>query len=210
MNICTTHGCSNKFLDELLSFLHKFIILVDNCLPPIMYHAKSLTRKLGMECNIMHACKMGCILYRGIYADLQECPKCNSPRYKQVGHTQIPTKILRHFLIIPCLIRFYRSLAISKLLVWHHENKSMDGLVQHVADSKVWMHIENNWPDFAADPRNIRFGLATDGFNPFSNKTCIWSTWPKCCLCIIYHRGWSLSDFSCLLHYSSLAKSKLS
>jgi hypothetical protein len=68
MNMCTTHGCSNKLLDELLSLLHKFILLVDNYLPPTMYHAKSLTQKLGMECNIIHRCKMGCILYRGVYA----------------------------------------------------------------------------------------------------------------------------------------------
>ncbi len=40
------------------------------------------------------------------------------------------------------------------------------------------MHIDNNWPDFAVDLRNIRFGLATNGFNPFSDKACIWSTWP--------------------------------
>jgi hypothetical protein len=40
------------------------------------------------------------------------------------------------------------------------------------------MHIDNNWPNFVVDPRNIKFGLATDGFNPFSDKTCIWSTWP--------------------------------
>jgi hypothetical protein len=40
------------------------------------------------------------------------------------------------------------------------------------------MHIDNKWPDFATDPRNIRFGLATDGFNPFLNKTCICCTWP--------------------------------
>jgi hypothetical protein len=178
MNICTTHGCSNKFLDELLSLLHKFILLVDNCLPPTMYHAKNLTRKLGMECNIMHACKMGCILYKGVYADLQECPKCGSPRYKRVGCTQVLTEILRHFPIIPHLIQFYRSSAISKLLVWHHENKSTNGLVQHVVDSKAWMHIDNKWLDFAIDPRNIRFGLSINGFNPFSDKTCIWSTWP--------------------------------
>jgi hypothetical protein len=178
LNICTTHGCSNKFLDELLSLLHKFIPHVDNCLPPTMYHAKSLTRKLGMDCNIIHACKMGCILYRGVYGDLQECPKNGSLKYKQVGCTQVPTKKLHHFSIIPRLIRFYRSPAISKLLVWHHENKSTDGPVRHVADSKAWMHIDNNWPDFAADLKNIRFGLATVGFNSFSDKTCIWSTWP--------------------------------
>jgi hypothetical protein len=129
MNICITHGCSNKLLDELLSLLHKFIFPIDNCFPPTMYHAKSFTQKLGMECNIIHACKMGCILYRGVYADLQKCPKCGSPLYKQVGCTQVPTKNLRHFSIIPHLIRFYQSTSISKLLVWHHKNKSTYGLV---------------------------------------------------------------------------------
>jgi len=104
MNICTTHGCFNKILDELLSILHKFILHVDNCLPPTMYHAKSLTRKLGMECNTIHACKMACILYRSVYVDLRECPKCGSPKYKQVGHTQIPIKNLCHFPIILRLI----------------------------------------------------------------------------------------------------------
>jgi len=79
LNIYTTHGCSNKFLDELLSFLHKFILLVDNCLPPTVYHAKSLTHKLGMDYNIIHACKMGCILYRVAYTDLMyHC----SPNFK--------------------------------------------------------------------------------------------------------------------------------
>ncbi len=110
--------------------------------------------------------------------DLQECPKCDSSIYKQVGRTQVLTKNLCHFPVIPRLIRFDHSLAISKLLVWHHENKNANGLVRHVADSKAWMHINNNWPDFVADPRNIIFGLATNGFNPFSKKTCIWSTWP--------------------------------
>ncbi len=38
------------------------------------------------------------------------------------------------------------------------------------------MHI-NKWPDFAVDPINIGFGLSIHGFNPFSKKTCIWSTW---------------------------------
>jgi len=40
------------------------------------------------------------------------------------------------------------------------------------------MHIDNKWPDFAIDLRNIRFGLSINGFNPFLDKMCIWSTWP--------------------------------
>jgi hypothetical protein len=53
MNICTTHGCSNECLDELSSLLHKFILPIDNCLPPTMYHAKSLTQKLGIASNVL-------------------------------------------------------------------------------------------------------------------------------------------------------------
>jgi hypothetical protein len=58
------------------------------------------------------------------------------------------------------------------------QEQKHNGLVQHVANFKAWMHIDNKWPNFAINSRNIRFGLSIDGFNPFSNKTCIWSTWP--------------------------------
>ncbi len=47
-----------------------------------------------------------------------------------------------------------------------------------MVDSKAWMHIDDKWLDFVADLINIRFGLASNGFNPFSHKICIWSTWP--------------------------------
>jgi hypothetical protein len=96
---CTIHSCSNKLVYKLLFLLHKFILLVDNYLP-IMYHAKSLTQKMAMECNLIRACKRGCILYRGIYADLQECLKCGSPIYKQVSRIRVPMKGLCHFPII--------------------------------------------------------------------------------------------------------------
>jgi hypothetical protein len=47
-----------------------------------------------------------------------------------------------------------------------------------VVDSKAWMHVDNKWPKFGTNPRNIRFKLSTEKFNPFSDKTSIWSTWP--------------------------------
>lgn len=51
-------------------------------------------------------------------------------------------------------------------------------MVRFVADSKQWKQIDADWPDFAEEPRNIRFGIATDGVNPFSVKRSTWSTWP--------------------------------
>ncbi len=64
MNICTIHRCTYKFVDELMSLLHKYILLVGNCVPLNMYQAKSLTRKMSLEYKTIHACSMGCVLYR--------------------------------------------------------------------------------------------------------------------------------------------------
>ena len=38
--------------------------------------------------------------------------------------------------------------------------------MRHPADSKAWKHLDELYPEFAADPRNIRLALSTDGFNP--------------------------------------------
>ncbi len=66
MNICTIHGVNNKFVDELLSLLHKHLFPPDNCLPSNMYHAKALIRKLGLNYKIIHACPNGCVVLKGV------------------------------------------------------------------------------------------------------------------------------------------------
>lgn len=65
---------------------------------------------------------------------------------------------------------------MSNLMVWHSGNRSADGLVQHVANSKAWAHIDAMWPDFAENPHNVRLSLATNGANPFGEKSSNWST----------------------------------
>ena len=42
---------------------------------------------------------------------------------------------------------------------------------------KIHFFDEKN-PDFAVDSRNVRLGLATDGFNPFRTMSVAHSTWP--------------------------------
>jgi len=61
---------------------------------------------------------------------------------------------------------------------WHQDNKSRDGLIQHVIDSKAWAHIDTMWLELEADPHNLRLGLALDAINPFGNQSTTWSTWP--------------------------------
>lgn len=38
--------------------------------------------------------------------------------------------------------------------------------------------FDRQYPDFSRDPRNVRLGLASDGFNPFKTMTIAHSTWP--------------------------------
>ncbi|OMO68751.1 Transposon, En/Spm-like protein [Corchorus capsularis] len=38
--------------------------------------------------------------------------------------------------------------------------------------------FDSRFPDFASDPRNVRLGLAADGFNPFKLMSTTYSTWP--------------------------------
>jgi hypothetical protein len=63
MNVCTIHGVSNKFMDDLLALLHKHLLPKDNLLPLSMYATKNLTRKVGLDYKHIHACVNGCILF---------------------------------------------------------------------------------------------------------------------------------------------------
>lgn len=45
-------------------------------------------------------------------------------------------------------------------------------------DSPAWDHVNTKWPLFANEPRNVRFGLAIDGVNPFGRMSTKHSTWP--------------------------------
>jgi hypothetical protein len=61
---------------------------------------------------------------------------------------------------------------------WHAEKRTDDGISRHPADALAWKAFDSKYPDFASDSRNVRFGLATDGFNPFGNMSTSYSTWP--------------------------------
>ncbi|XP_062080718.1 uncharacterized protein LOC133785506 [Humulus lupulus] len=104
--------------------------------------------------------------------NLQECPTCGTSRWmsdkltKKVRHG-VPAKVLRYFPIIPRLKRMFMSKRISKELRWHHNNKSCDGKMRHPVDSAAWELVNDKWPSFSNEERNIRLGLSTDGFNPF-------------------------------------------
>jgi hypothetical protein len=48
----------------------------------------------------------------------------------------------------------------------------------HPLDSDAWKALYNFDPKFAWDARNVRIGLATDGFTPFCDNATSYSCWP--------------------------------
>jgi len=61
---------------------------------------------------------------------------------------------------------------------WHSEGHTKDGLLRHPADSPAWKNFDAMHLEFSSEVRNVRLGLATDGFNPFGNMNVSYSIWP--------------------------------
>ncbi|XP_068498546.1 uncharacterized protein [Phaseolus vulgaris] len=49
--------------------------------------------------------------------------------------------------------------------------------MRHPRDSEAWKAFDVLHPEFANDPRNVRLGLASDGFNPFGTVSTSYSIW---------------------------------
>ena len=61
---------------------------------------------------------------------------------------------------------------------WHKEKWVDDDVMRHPADGEAWKEFDRTFPEFAADPRNVRLGLATDEFNMFGVLNQHHNTWP--------------------------------
>src|SRR6185369_5038430 len=70
-----------------------------------------------------------------------------------------------------------------------HEECKQDNMLRHPADASQWRKVDRAFPTFANDARNIRFGLSTDGMNPFGEQSSGHSTWPVT-LCIYNLPHW--------------------
>jgi len=66
----------------------------------------------------------------------------------------------------------------SSLMRWHKEELVNDGKMRHPTDSLAWKHVDERYKKFACDARNVRLGLASDGFNPFGMLNVNYTCWP--------------------------------
>ncbi|KAL7208519.1 hypothetical protein ACSBR1_030291 [Camellia fascicularis] len=171
---------SNKSFDMVMQVFKDILPNCDETIPWTLYEAKKFLRELGVGYEAIHACKNDCTLVWKDNATLENCPTCTECRYKLNDKTgkKIPHKILRYFPLTPRLKRLYMSKKTAAFMRWHKDKRVDDGVLRHPADGEAWKDFDRLHPTFSADPRNVRLGLATDGFNPFGNMSTSYSMWP--------------------------------
>ena len=148
-------------------------------LPLSFYEAKKTINKLGLNFKRIHACPNDCMLYWDGTGDEEKqfCTRCKASRWKDVGKKK-PAKILRYFPLKPRLQRLFMCSKTAESMSWHKLEGNRDGLMRHPKDSEAWKKFDLTHPEFASDPRHVRLGLATDGFNPFGVMSTNYSIWP--------------------------------
>lgn len=101
-----------------------------------------------------------------------KCNKCQMPGYKICDgdneYKNIPAKVVRYFPLLPRLQRLFMCSKTSPLMRWHAEGRIDDGVLRHPADSLAGKTFDQQHLLFSSDCRNVRVGLATDGFNSSS------------------------------------------
>jgi len=60
---------------------------------------------------------------------------------------------------------------------WHKKERVNDRKMCHPADSKAWKNVDEKYSWFEKEARNVRLGLASDGFNPFGMQSTTYSIW---------------------------------
>ncbi|KAL3839280.1 hypothetical protein ACJIZ3_023871 [Penstemon smallii] len=180
LNIKVLNRMTNKCYDMIVALFKEYLPDGD-IIPPSFYEARKVLKGIGLGYQLIHACKNDCILFWKEHENLENSPVCNESRWKVNGakRKKIPHKILRYFPLKPRLQRLYMSRKTASDMRWHKDGKvESDDTMIHPADSEVWKDFDKQYPWFGQDPRNIRLGFATDGFNPFGNMNNSYSIWP--------------------------------
>jgi len=175
-NLKCMGGWSNTHFSLLLEFINEL-------LPTDAY-----LEDLGLGYEKILACRNDCMLFWKENEKLDKCTLCNVSRWKdniideEDGSSPISKrksfKVLRWFPLIPRLQRLFMSQHTATHMKWHAVKRTKDGVLRHPADGDTWKSFDAHYPNFAKDPRNVRLGLSSDGFNPFGNMSTAHSTWP--------------------------------
>jgi len=179
MHIKVMNKWTTKSFTELLKILRRSHP-AENRIPKTYYEAKAKLKHFRMGYEMIDVCKNDCALFWKEHKKADICPICRESRWKVKGvNKKILQNILRYFALKDRLRRLYACRHTAVEMQWHDRERVKEvGVLRHPADASAWKELDMKYPDFAAEPRNVRLGLAADGFNPFGEMSLSYSMWP--------------------------------
>ena len=185
MAIKSKFAFSNNCYKELLNLISD-VLPENHKMPKDMYQSKKLLSGLGMDYEKIDVCENNCMLFWKETAGEKKCTVCGERRFVEVENddgltvtTKIARKQLRYMPLIPRLKRLFISKNTARHMRWHKEGvRENPNVMVHPADTDAWKALDAFDSSFADEVRNVRFGLATDGFSPFNLTATSYSCWP--------------------------------
>jgi hypothetical protein len=91
---------------------------------------------------------------------------------------EIAFKQLRYMLLTLWMERLFILKKSSMHMRWHKEGEcENNNVIVHPSNGEAWKALDNFDPDIARDARNVRIGLVTNGFTPFTKSAASYSCW---------------------------------
>ncbi|XP_050380039.1 uncharacterized protein LOC126797454 [Argentina anserina] len=177
------HSMSDVAFSKILDVLRD-TFPTSTTLPTSFYKTKKIMKDIGLSYTKIDACPNDCMLYWKDRINDDSCDICHTSRWKKKKRGNVDDgkpkarKVLRYFPLAPRLQRLYVSRHTAESMSWHSTLRTKDGVFRHPADAPAWAHLDEKYPDFGNECRNVRLGLASDGFNPFGMMNSSRSTWP--------------------------------
>jgi hypothetical protein len=184
MSIKSKFSFSNKCYKELLSLIGD-VLPSNHKMSKDMYQSKKLLFALGMEYEKIDACKDNCMIFYKKHKDETKCLKCGKSRFVEVVNedgekvtTKTAHKQLRYMPLTSRMKQLFISKKTARHMRWHKEGvRENNQVMLHPSDSEAWKALDNFDADFVVDVRNVRIGLATNGFSPYNMSVASYS----CC-----------------------------
>jgi hypothetical protein len=184
MSIKSKFAFSINYYKELVDLISE-VLPTGHKMPKDMYQSKKLLEGLGMEYEKTDVCQDNCMLFWKEHGREHKCLKYGKSRYVELVNeegekvvTKVAHKQLRYMPITPKVKRLFLSRKTAIHMRWHKDcTDRQDGLMVHPLDGDAWKALDNFDPDFASEARNVRIGLATDGFTPFNMTATAYSCW---------------------------------
>jgi hypothetical protein len=185
MAIKSKFGFSNKCYNELLNIISE-MFPPNHKMQKGTYQCRKLLSGSGMDYQKIDVCLDSCMLFWKDHENDSNFLKCGKSRYVEVKNNDaekvtstIAQTQLDYMLLAPRVKRLFLSRNTTRHMRWHKERKQEDTHVMtHPSDSDVWKALNDFDPEFASEARNIRIGLATDGFTPFNMNVAPYSYLP--------------------------------